>query len=349
MESGPDSLGVWQPNLSRPLLFLHMWYDVNETLSHNKLFNFVVGPRGTGKTYSAKCKAISRFIKKGEQFIYIRRFDSELKFSQISTFFADVSERFDETLEVKRGGTFACDDEIMGWYIPLSRAAQFKSVAFPKVSLIIFDEFIIDRGLVRYLPNEVETFLEMYSTIARLRDVTVLFLSNAITYVNPYFLYFDLKVPHEAKFYKKEDILVHYVHDSEFTGVAENTRFGKLISDKSYGKYAIKNEFLRDSAAYISTMPEGAICRAVFRVENVDIGFYESKGGTYYFSQKYDKTAPIKVTLDSADSSEDYVTKGNSEASAAVRTALWAFCEHRLCFTDITSKNLMFRYLALGG
>ena len=166
-----------------------MWYDVNKTLSYNCLFNFVVGPRGVGKTYSCKRRVIKDFITKGQQFIYLRRYETEIKSSQIDLFFDDIQHEFqDHALAVKKK-CFYIDGKLAGWALPLSRASQFKSVPFPYVTKILFDEFIIDQGLIRYLPDEVQTFNEMYSTIARLRDVTVLFLSNAITFTNPYFPY----------------------------------------------------------------------------------------------------------------------------------------------------------------
>lgn len=48
-----------------------MYYDINKTLSYNTLFNFVVGPRGAGKTYDGKKRAISNFLKRESNlFIY---------------------------------------------------------------------------------------------------------------------------------------------------------------------------------------------------------------------------------------------------------------------------------------
>ena len=55
------------------------YYNIDDTLSRDRLFNFVVGPRGVGKTYSAKNRVIKNFINKGEQFVYIRRYDTELQ------------------------------------------------------------------------------------------------------------------------------------------------------------------------------------------------------------------------------------------------------------------------------
>lgn len=326
-----------------------MWYDVNETLSHNRLFNFVVGPRGAGKTYSCKRKVINNFIRKGEQFIYLRRYESEIRYNMISNFFADIAGEFNGTLlEVKRGGTFMIDEETAGWYMPLSKAAQYKSVAFPNVSLIIFDEFIIDRGMIRYLPNEVETFQEMYSTIARLRDVPCLFLSNAITYVNPYFLYYGLQVPRNATFFKRGDLLVHYVKVPDYTEAAKSTRFGNLIADKAYGQYAMSNEFLRDSFAFIRPMPEGSSAIALIKVEGQDLGVHRTRTGEIYISKKVDKTVRVKIALDNAGACEDYITSRNTEAGQYLMAITRAYLEGYLFFTDITAKNLIYRYLNFG-
>ena len=55
-----------------------IYYDISDTLTHNALYNFIIGERGCGKTYSSKKFAIRRFLKTGEQFIYLRRYKSEL-------------------------------------------------------------------------------------------------------------------------------------------------------------------------------------------------------------------------------------------------------------------------------
>lgn len=333
----------------RPLLSLLMWYDVNETLSHNKLLNFVVGQRGVGKTYSCKRKVIQSFLRNGAQFVYLRRYDTELKYSQIEHFFSDIEHEFEgHEFQVKKGGVFTCDDMTMGWAISLSKAAQYKSVPFPKVDWIIFDEFIIDQGLIRYLPNEVETFNEMYSTIARLRDVKVLFLSNAITFTNPYFLYFDLRIPPNAVFYKRGDILVHYVANPEYIEAAQSTRFGQIIQETNYGKYAIENQFLRDSDAYIRSLPPFSKCIGVIKIEGKDVGIFETKFGSYYLSSKYDSTCSVKINMDKAVDSEDYQAKNGVWGAAVLKIVLRAYFSNNLYFTDITAKNLAVRRL-LGG
>ena len=56
-----------------------MYYDYDKISSYNATFNMIITNRGYGKTYGAKKRAINKFLKKGEQFIYVRRYKSELK------------------------------------------------------------------------------------------------------------------------------------------------------------------------------------------------------------------------------------------------------------------------------
>ena len=184
-----------------------MYWDINKSLSYNALFNFIVGNRGAGKTYGSKKYVINRFLKYGEQFVYIRRFKDELK--KIKKFFDDIKPEFPDIDFKVKGKTFLINGKECGTAMPLSTAKIEKSTAFPLVTTIIFDEFILDKGTHHYLPDEVTNFLECYETIARTRDnCKVFFLSNAITITNPYFLYFNIKLPYGKTIMCKNDILI---------------------------------------------------------------------------------------------------------------------------------------------
>ena len=58
-----------------------MYYNYNKILTYNALLNFLIGERGVGKTYGAVKFVTKQFIKKNEQFAYIRRYKSDLKSS----------------------------------------------------------------------------------------------------------------------------------------------------------------------------------------------------------------------------------------------------------------------------
>lgn len=129
-----------------------MYYDYHKILSYNALLNILIGERGVGKTYGATKFVVSQFIKKGEQFAYIRRYKPELK-KAVPNFFDSVNNNneFTERLYTK-GNTFYCNDSICGYAMTLATAQDLKSTNFSKVKTIIFDEFIIEERPKKVLP-----------------------------------------------------------------------------------------------------------------------------------------------------------------------------------------------------
>ena len=98
-----------------------------------------------------------------------------------------------------KNDTMYIDDKLAGFAIPLSIANILKSSSYEKVDTIIFDEFLIDKGSYHYLQNEVTQLLDVIETVARLRDIRVIFLGNAISITNPYFTYFNLSLPYNSE------------------------------------------------------------------------------------------------------------------------------------------------------
>jgi predicted AAA+ superfamily ATPase len=97
-----------------------MYYDYNDILSRNAMINFILTNRGLGKTYGIKKKFINNFLKKGEQFVYVRRYKTEFK--KILTFFDDIADQFPNH-SFKCTKNFAyIDDKVCGYFIPLSTA-----------------------------------------------------------------------------------------------------------------------------------------------------------------------------------------------------------------------------------
>ena len=44
-----------------------MWYDLNDVLSKNRLYSFIIGNRGGGKTFACQKWCIKDFIKNGNK------------------------------------------------------------------------------------------------------------------------------------------------------------------------------------------------------------------------------------------------------------------------------------------
>lgn len=56
-----------------------MYWDVREIVPNQRMFNFINGPRGIGKTYSVIKYCIQQNLKKGCEFVTVCRTKSEKK------------------------------------------------------------------------------------------------------------------------------------------------------------------------------------------------------------------------------------------------------------------------------
>ena len=244
-----------------------IFYNYDKLFSYSDaIFYFVLGERGVGKSYGSIVKAVKNFLKDGSQFVYLRRYKTELE-TAVPKFFDALNENEEfgdlelKVMQNKRMSKFLVDGDVAGYAIPLSTANILKSTSFSKVNLIIFDEFIIDKSTYHYLRNEVEALLDIVETIGRLRDVKAVFLGNAISQSNPYFNYFDLTLPYDGEFKSFKDglIVVNYIRNERYRAVKKASKFGRLIEGTDYAKYAIDNEFLRDNNNFIEKRNEDAV------------------------------------------------------------------------------------------
>lgn len=246
---------------------LHPYYSFDKVFSYNAFFMFIVGGRGLGKTYGAKRKAIKAALTKGEQFIYLRRYKEELTDSA-RTFFDDLIAQGEfEDYDFRVNGRifqFSATEfrdekkrewHTMGYAMALSQGQNKKSMAMPNVTLIIFDEFIIEKGAIRYLPFEYNVFQNFYSTVDRWKDKTrVLFLANAVSIDNPYLIEYKL-VPEQGEqwLFRKpvqlkdgrrvNYVAAHYPDAKEFQASVSQTAFGQFIEGTGYADYAVGNKF----------------------------------------------------------------------------------------------------------
>lgn len=315
-----------------------MYWSSQKAKSYDCLFNFILGARGTGKTYRKKLDVINDFIKTGAQFVYMRRYKEELK--KMDNFFDDIASAFPEHKFKHYQGTLYIDEKPAGFTMPLSTAKIMKSVPFPQVTAIIFDEFILDKGYVRYLPDEVTNFLEAYSTIARLRDVKVWFLSNAISVTNPYFLYFKIELPYNSNFRAKDDILIEIVQDDEVANAAKSSRFGKIIAGTDYAAYAIDNKFLRDSSTFVEKKPACASCRFTIEHNGKKYGLWlDHYSGIYYFSNDIDPSCIANYATTMQDHSPNTVLlKGHG--STLFDGLLRRYKAGNVRFENVNLKNI---------
>lgn len=317
-----------------------MWYDINTTLSYNCLFNFIIGNRGGGKTYGFKRWAIKDFLKNGNQFIYVRRYKQELK--KNGKFFDDMKAEFSETKFEVKGMLYLINGQVAGMAMPLSTSKIEKSVPFPLVNKIGFDEFILDKGVYRYLPDEVTNFLELYETVARLRDVTVFFLSNAISVTNPYFIYFDIALPYGKKIARRDDILIELVQNEDYIKEKQKTRFAKLIQGTDYEKYAIENNFLRDNKNFVAKKTPNSEYYFTFIYNSGKYGVWiDYKAGCITVSENVDPSCKIVYSTTTDDHRPNTLLLKGSKRGVFFNNFIEQYKLGNVRFECINIKNIV--------
>ena len=345
-----------------------IFWDIYRTITHNALINIIVGNRGGGKSYGSKKKAVENFIKKKEQFGYIRRYKDDLK-KPLEQFYKDIAQEFPEH-ECKVEGEKVyirikadpkqkwTEQDLAGYGFSLSTANNKKSMSFPDISMLIFDEFLLEEGNQRYLPNEVEKLLNLYETIARPgsghRRVTLWLLGNAISITNPYFLYWDLKMPKtmdkNGKWIWKHPtrpILVEDVRNEGFIDAKRNTEFGQLVEGTNYADYSIENKFLLDDDTFIDRKSQWArhLFNFVYRSEKFGV-WYDYTEGKMWVSQSIDPSG-ITYSFTLKDHKPNTMLWKSKSKTVYLKQFLEAFKQGILYFETMNIKNMCYEILKM--
>lgn len=209
------------------------------------------GERSNGKTYSSLDYALEKNSKTGEQFAYVRRWGMDIKRKEMTELFSGhiqnkvvqkyygdkwnsisfVSGKFYLSNYDENGDRELSEDPI-GFVFDLNSMEHYKSVSYPRVTTIIFDEFLSRNG---YLPNEFILFTNMLSTIIRHRNnVKILMLGNTVNKYCPYFSEMGLS---HVKDQKPGTVNVYTYGDSKLQVCVEYTLTGKKEGGKESDIY----------------------------------------------------------------------------------------------------------------
>lgn len=282
------------------------YYDKDELFSRRAYLNFSISERGLGKTTCAKFWCIDDFLKTKKRFVWVRRYGTEIYGDKrkglkgcANDFFEKIKKFYPEHKFEVDSGKCLIDGEVAGEFVALSTSSALKGVDFPNVNKLIFDEFLIPpSSKYSYLPDEVEAFLDLLSTIYRpITDTDgkeertwVWLLANSITFANDYFYYFNIK-PFKGRFYhdKKRGICVEQCKNEIYREAVKKTSFGKLVAGTKYEDYAIENKYLLDNNDFIQK--KSPLAEYVFniRYENREWAVY-ADNNLVYISDKVDRS-----------------------------------------------------------
>lgn len=257
-----------------------IWYDKGPLMSRNGFINFVLGARGTGKTYCFKKWA----LEKPGQTVWVRRYQEDID-DLMDKFMGDLISNGvidpDEHKIVCEAGKLLIDDEVKIYFMALNTAPRKKSQSYHNVDAIIYDEVFEMKGGRRYLNNEVEKLLELIETVNRLRidgrkEVRVFLLANKTTFVNPYFTYWNI-LPFSERFKTFKDglIVVENYENKKFVDIKRQTKFGRLVAGTVYGDYALENmAWMDDDAFIVDKKPDNCRLLGNIRYKEIYMGIW---------------------------------------------------------------------------
>lgn len=306
-----------------------MYWSDKQIKSYNCLFNFIVGSMGTGKSYCKKVTLIDQALEDKGHFIWMRRKDRELK-KCCQQFFDDIKDKYPNMIFRVCADRFESSEadedgnpiqwKLLGYAVYLSGARTQKSTSYSTVTDIVYDEFIIPtKKAGMYEPDEVTTFLEFYESVARMRNVRVWFLANALTKYNPYFLYWDIVPPHAGIKRISSEIAVEMVANKDYIEAKKQTRFGSIVKGTDFERYAYDNQFTEDDECE-PLVKKTRAARYAFSlcIEGDWYGIYrDMELDKMIVSHDYDATYPLKYAISSKNG------KVNRMITSQWRNIMW--------------------------
>jgi len=183
------------------------YYSLDRILRHDAIYNVIIGERSNGKTYAVLRYAIDRYFNgHGGELAILRRWQEDIRGKRASGIFNAVVQNGEvkklskgefEGIHYYAGRFYFCnydengkpiynaETDLFAYAFALSDTEHNKSISYPKVRTILFDEFLT-RGV--YLPDEFVLFMNTISTIVRERDdVKIFMLGNTVNKFCPYF------------------------------------------------------------------------------------------------------------------------------------------------------------------
>ena len=277
--------------------------------------------RTGGKTTYFGRLCVNRYLKNGEKFALIYRYNYELD-DCAEKFFKDIGSLFFKGMEMtskrRASGIFHelfLNDKSCGYAISLNSADQLKKYShlFSDVARMLFDEFQSETN--HYCSDEIRKFLSIHTSIARgqgeqIRYVPVYMIANPVSIINPYYVEMGIsnRLRTETKFLRGDGFVLEQGYVESASVSQKESGFNRAFSSNSYVAYSTECVYLNDNIAFIEK-PEGVgRYLATIKYKNTEYGIREYVNkGIIYCDDKPDKTFKYKLTVTTDEHEVNYV------------------------------------------
>lgn len=278
--------------------------------------------RSAGKTTFFSRLLVNRFLKKGEKFCLVYRFDYELD-DCADKFFKEIKglffENYNMTSQRKSKGIYHelfLNDKPCGYAISLNKADQIKKLShfFSDVSVMFFDEFQSETN--HYCDNEIKKFISIHVSIARgggkqSRYLPIYMLSNPVSIINPYYTAMGIsnRLQENTHFLRGNGFVLEQGFNETASNMQKESAFNQAFMNDDYIAYSVESIYLNDNQSFIEK-PKSDKCKyiATIRYKGCDYGVREySELGIIYCDSHADKTFPFKISVTTDDHNINFV------------------------------------------
>lgn len=284
--------------------------------------------RSAGKTTYFGRWFVNSFLKKGEKFGLLYRFNYELD-SVADKFFKDIGALFfpEYTMisETKLKGIYhelflmkKGNDTVKiscGYAISINSADQIKknSHLFSDIQRMLFDEFQSESN--NYCANELSKFMSVHTSIARgkgeqVRYVPVIMVSNPVSIINPYYtaLGISSRLRDDTKFLKGDGFVMEHGFNESASLAQKASAFNRAFSSSVYFGYAAEGVYLNDNKAFIEKPTGIGRYLATIRYDGRDYALREfATDGIIYCDDHDDETFKYRISVTTDDHNVNYV------------------------------------------
>lgn len=300
-------------------MFDGKYYNLSAILKTKSTYNMIIGERSNGKTYASLKYGIDQYFKNGSEIAIIRRWQTDIKGKRARQIFKGILSN-NEVYKISKGeyqgihyygGVFyLCnyddnnkpiynENDAFAYTFSLSDTEHDKSISYPDIRTIIFDEFLTRQV---YLPDEFILFMNTISTIVRDRtDVKIFMLGNTVNKYSPYFEEMGLK---NVKEQIQGTIDVYKYGNSKLKVSVEYCKASGKSKENSF-YFAFDNpklEMIKTGAWELDIFPH---CPIKYKPKDILFIYFIEYAGEFFqceivnkenniFTYIHEKTTPIK-------------------------------------------------------
>lgn len=334
------------------------YFSITSLYKYHMAFNYVVGGRGTGKTYGA----LLDMLERREKFMFMRRSQTQLKeVCEEKTFkmeddksvrvslspFKSIERNTGRKVTIEKISkdlyAFFSENEHIGYGCCLNTLSNIRGFDASDINYLIFDEFIPLPGEMSK-KDEGRMLMDAYETINRNRELEgreplyLYCLANANDIDCSIMLDLELteaveKMINKGKTFRvdgKRGYTFSLLKNNEFAEAKANTALYRFTRGLKYNAMAFENKFAYDDFSNISSRN----IKEYIPVYNVgDYYFYQHKSRSEYYITMC-RMKPIESYPDSEYGHEQFRQKHGRELYGA-------YMNNQIIFETYRSKRLL--------